>query len=70
MNLLQFIFSSFWTFAGTVILIAVTAEGLGGMVSAIIAAVKGNDVTISVFSGNKVGGAKDAESWCSNDQMH
>lgn len=36
LDVLQFIFSSFWHWLGTLILLAVVAEGLGGMFRVVI----------------------------------
>lgn len=36
LEILKFIFSSFWVFAGTVVLVAVTGDAVQGIVSAIV----------------------------------
>ena len=50
MELIKFIFSSFWVFCGFVILIHTIATGITMIISSIIATIKGADVSINLFS--------------------
>lgn len=40
MEVLQFVFSSFWVWAGSVVLLTIAVSGLTGIFGALIAAVK------------------------------
>ena len=49
MPILEFVFRSFWTFAGTIILAYVACTSIGVMISMVVAAFKGGRVLVSLF---------------------